>query len=81
MVGHHMKLLYIKGHLNGKAIDKMLVDGGACVNITPVTMFERLCHTELAHKEFRGIVVRSHVLAADGSTRDGCRGVTWWTTD
>jgi predicted aspartyl protease len=45
-VGQHMKPLYIKGHLNGNSVNRMLVDGGACVNIMPETVFERLGHTE-----------------------------------
>jgi hypothetical protein len=46
LVGQHMKPLYIKGHLNGKLINKMLVDGGVCVNIMPTAMFERLGHRD-----------------------------------
>jgi hypothetical protein len=32
-LGQHMKPLYIKGHLDGKPVSRMLVDDGACVNI------------------------------------------------
>jgi hypothetical protein len=39
--GHHMKPLYIKGYLDGKPINRMLVDGGACVNIMPYNLFEK----------------------------------------
>jgi hypothetical protein len=41
-LGEHMKPLYIKGHLDGEPINKMLVDGGACVNIMPYAVFENL---------------------------------------
>jgi hypothetical protein len=37
-----MKPLYIKGHLDGTPVNRMLVDGGACVNIMPCSLFKRL---------------------------------------
>jgi predicted aspartyl protease len=37
-----MKPLFIKGHINGRPIGRMMVDGGASANIMPVTMFEKL---------------------------------------
>jgi hypothetical protein len=42
----YMKPLYIQGHLDGVPVDQMLVDGGACVNIMPCTLFEKLSHKE-----------------------------------
>jgi hypothetical protein len=42
----HMKPLYIKGHLDGMLVDRMLVDGGACVNIMPCALFQKLGHKE-----------------------------------
>jgi hypothetical protein len=45
-LGQHMKPLYIKGYLDGEPINRMLVDGGPCVNIMLHTMFERLGHHE-----------------------------------
>jgi hypothetical protein len=45
-LGQHMKPLYIKGYLDGKPVNQMLVDGGACVNIMPCAMFEKLGHKE-----------------------------------
>jgi hypothetical protein len=44
--GEHMKPLYIMGHLDGTPVSKMMVDGGASVNIMPVMLFEKLGHTE-----------------------------------
>jgi hypothetical protein len=41
-----MKPLYIKGHLDGVPVGRMMVDGGASVNIMPLTLFERLGHME-----------------------------------
>jgi hypothetical protein len=43
-VGEHMKLLYIKGHLDGKPVGRMMVDGGASVNIMPLVLFEKSVH-------------------------------------
>jgi hypothetical protein len=43
-LGQHMKPLYIKGYLDGEPINHMLVDGGACVNIMPHSMFEKMGH-------------------------------------
>jgi hypothetical protein len=41
-LGEHMKLLYIKGHLDGKPVGWMMVDGDTSVNIMPLTTFQRL---------------------------------------
>jgi hypothetical protein len=46
VLGEHMKPLYIKGNLNGRPVNHMLVDGRACVNIMPVMVFERLGNKE-----------------------------------
>jgi hypothetical protein len=45
-LGQHMKPLYIKGHLDGKPVSRMLVDDGACVNIMSYAVFEKLGHSE-----------------------------------
>jgi hypothetical protein len=42
----HMKPLYIKGHLDGKPLGRMMVDGGASVNIMPWSTFQKLGHQE-----------------------------------
>jgi hypothetical protein len=38
----HLKILYIQGHINGKPISKMLVDGGAAVNLMSYSVFKKL---------------------------------------
>jgi hypothetical protein len=40
--GNHLKALYVKGFLNGKPISRMLVDGGAIVNLMPYSLFKKL---------------------------------------
>jgi hypothetical protein len=39
---HHLKLLYVRGHINGKPITRMLVDSGVAVNLMPYSVFKRL---------------------------------------
>ena len=38
----HLKALYVKGFVDGKPMNKMLVDGGASVNLMPYTTFRKL---------------------------------------
>jgi hypothetical protein len=45
-LGAHMKPLFIQGHLDGTPIGHMLVDGGASVNILPLSLFKKLGHVE-----------------------------------
>jgi hypothetical protein len=37
-----LKSLYIRGHIDGKSISKMLVDGGAAVNLMSYSIFKKL---------------------------------------
>jgi hypothetical protein len=39
---NHLKALYMKGHINGKSISRMLVDGGAIVNLMLYSLFKKL---------------------------------------
>ena len=34
----HLKPLYLKGHINGSPVARMLVDGGAVVNLMPYSV-------------------------------------------
>ncbi len=38
----HLKPLYINGYVNGKPMSKMMVDGGAAVNLMPYATFWKL---------------------------------------
>ena len=38
----HLKALFLKGFVDGKPVTKMLVDGGAAVNIMPYMMLRKL---------------------------------------
>jgi hypothetical protein len=44
--GEDMKPLYMKGHLDGVPIGRMMVEGGASVNILLLYMFEKLGHMD-----------------------------------
>ena len=57
----HLKALYVKGFVDGKLISKVLVDGGAYVNLMPYTTFhklgkgpEDLIETNMMLKDFGG---------------------------
>jgi hypothetical protein len=45
-IGKHVKPLYMKGHLDGKPLGRMMVDGGASINIMPWSTFQKLGHQE-----------------------------------
>jgi hypothetical protein len=38
----HLKALFLKGFVNGKPITRILVDGGAAVNLMPYTMLRKI---------------------------------------
>nr|ABA92078.1 retrotransposon protein, putative, unclassified [Oryza sativa Japonica Group] len=57
----HLKPLYINGYVNGKPMSKMMVDGGAAVNLMPYATFrklgrnaEDLIKTNMVLKDFSG---------------------------
>ena len=59
----HMKALYVSGYVNGKLMNKMLVDGGASMNLMPYITFrklgmtlEDLTKTNLVPRDFGGII-------------------------
>jgi hypothetical protein len=59
--GEHMKPLFIQGHLDGALVGHVLVDGGASVNLLPLSTFKKLGHgegdlkrTNLSLSEFSG---------------------------
>jgi hypothetical protein len=38
----HLKPLYTRGHIDGKPVSRMLIDGGAAVNLMSYTIFKKL---------------------------------------
>ena len=39
---NHLKALYMRGHINGKPVTRMLVDGGAILNLMPYSLYKKL---------------------------------------
>ena len=61
MKHRHLKALYVKGLVDGKPMDKMLVEVGASVNLMPYTTFCKLgkglgdlIETNMMLKDFGG---------------------------
>ena len=38
---NHLKALYMKGHINGRPVSRMLVDGGAIVNLMSYSLYKK----------------------------------------
>jgi hypothetical protein len=51
----HLKPLYVRGHINGRPIARMLVDGGTTINDEVVTTSD----TTIPSIEFQGPITRS----------------------
>ena len=45
-MSQHLKPLYIKAHMDGRPVNRVLVDNGATVNILPTSMLRKLLKTE-----------------------------------
>jgi hypothetical protein len=41
-LSQHLKPLYIRGHIDGERISRMLIDGGAAVNLMLYSVFKKL---------------------------------------
>jgi len=59
----HLKALFVKGRVNGQPVLKILIDGGAAINIMPYVMYRKLgkgdqdlTKTDMMLKDFEGIV-------------------------
>ena len=52
---NHLKALYMRGHINGKPVTRMLVDGGAIVNLMPYSLYKKLgCQDKYDGQQHRG---------------------------
>jgi hypothetical protein len=38
----HLKALFVKGRVDGRPVSKILIDGGAAINIMPYVMYRKL---------------------------------------
>ena len=54
----HLKGLYLKGFIDGKPVNRMLVDTGAAVNLMPYSVLRRLGH-------FSADLIKTNVMLND----------------
>jgi hypothetical protein len=59
----HLKALFVKGRVDGQPVSKILIDGGATINIMPYIMYRKLgkgdqdlTKTDMMLKDFEGNV-------------------------
>jgi hypothetical protein len=59
----HLKALFVKGRVDGKPVSKVLIDGGAAINIMPYVVYRKLgkgdqdlTKTDMMLKDFEGNV-------------------------
>jgi hypothetical protein len=59
----HIKALFVKGRVDGQPVSKILIDGGAAINIIPYVMYRKLgkgdqdlTKTDMMLKDFEGNV-------------------------
>jgi hypothetical protein len=59
----HLKALFVKGRVDGQPVSKILIDGGAAINIMPYVMYQKLgkrdqdlTKTDMMLKDFEGSV-------------------------
>ena len=67
---NHLKALYMRGHVNGKSISRMLVDGGAIMNLMPYSLYKKL-----GGKDEEFIKTNMTVSGVGGADPIGAKGV------
>ena len=67
---NHLKALYMRGHVIGKPISRMLVDDGAIVNLTPYLLYKKL-----GGKDEELIRMNMKVSGVGGGDPIGAKGV------
>ena len=65
-----MKALYVNGYINGKPSSKLLIDGGAAVNVMSMTTFRKIC------KLPKELIKTNMTLADYGGCSSDVSGVT-----
>jgi hypothetical protein len=65
----HLKALFLKGYVNGKPVTRMLVDGGAAVNLMPYTMMHKIRKSDedLNQTDIMLFDIESNVSPAQGA--------------
>ena len=67
---NHLKALYMRGHINGKTVTRMLVDGGAIVNLMPYSLYKKL-----GRKDEELVKTNMTVSGVGGGDPIGAKGV------
>jgi hypothetical protein len=67
---NHLKLLYIRGHIDGTPISQMLVDGGAIINLMSYSFFKNM-------GKFDGELIKTNMMinGVGGGDPIGAKGV------
>jgi hypothetical protein len=64
---NHLKSLHVKGYINGKLVNNMLVDSGASVNLMPYSLYKKLGRSDeeliKSKRTVKGIVSRKPISA------------------
>jgi hypothetical protein len=69
-----LKPLYVRGHIDGRPIFRMLVDGGAAVNLMLYSMFKKL------GREDDELVKTNLTLNGMGATRWRLEALSLWSS-
>jgi hypothetical protein len=67
---NHLKPLFVRGHIDGIPIAKMLVDGGTTVNLMPYSLYRKL------GKQDEKLIKTNMTLSGVGDSSIKARGVT-----
>jgi hypothetical protein len=67
---NHLKPLFVRGHIDGIPIAKMLVDGGTAVNLMPYSLYRKL------GKQDEKLIKTNMTLSGVGDSSIKARGVT-----
>ena len=67
---NRLKALYMRGHIDGKPFTRMLVDGGAIVNLMPYSLYKKL-----GGQDEELIKTNMTVSGIGGSEPTGAKGV------
>jgi hypothetical protein len=71
---NHLKPLYIRGHLGGTPISRMLNDGGAIINLMSYSFFKKMGKSD-------GELIKTNITINDigGGDPIGAKGLLPWS--
>ncbi|KAM2893444.1 hypothetical protein FF1_008801 [Malus domestica] len=88
-LANHLKPIYVAAHLEGVPFKRILIDGGAAVNVLPAKQMrkmgrgtEDLIPTDLTVSSFSGAITKTHgilPLEVDWDLNRSCWHSLWWT--